>query len=132
MTGIGEIVRLGGAEVLLEGHLDIDDIRGIRPLRLPRSTWAHFPPNGEILRAITANGSGVRLRFTTAATHLSLTLRLFGNIYGEHQASEVFYGFLGGFGVPIPMMFLGLFAAFLQAFVFCLLSMIYIRLATEH
>jgi len=75
VTGIGEIVRLGGAEVLLEGHLDIDDSRGIRPLRLPRSTWAHFPPNGEILRAITANGSGVRLRFTTAATHLSLTLR---------------------------------------------------------
>lgn len=66
------------------------------------------------------------------ARNLSLTLRLFGNIYGEHQASEVFYGFLGGFGVPIPMMFLGLFAAFLQAFVFCLLSMIYIRLATEH
>jgi len=74
-TAVGEVVRLGSAEVLLEGHLDIDDGRGIRPLRLPRSTWAHFPPNGEILRAITANASGVRLRFTTAATRLSLTLR---------------------------------------------------------
>lgn len=74
-TGIGEVVRLGDAEVLLEGHLDLDDSRGIRPLRLPRSTWAHFPPNGEILRVITANASGVRVRFTTAATTLSLTLR---------------------------------------------------------
>lgn len=74
-TGIGEVVRLGDAQVLLEGHLDIDDSRGIRPLRLPRSTGAQFPPNGEILRAITANASGVRLRFTTAATRLSLTLR---------------------------------------------------------
>lgn len=74
-TGIGEVVRLGDAQVLLEGHLDVDESRGIRPLRLPRSTWAQFPPNGEILRAITANASGVRLRFTTAATRLSLTLR---------------------------------------------------------
>lgn len=74
-TGIGEVVRLGDAEVLLEGHLDVDESRGIRPLRLPRHTWAHFPPNGEILRAITANASGVRLRFTTAATRLSLTVR---------------------------------------------------------
>ena len=73
--GIGEVVRLGDAEVLLEGHLDVDDSRGIRPLRLPRRTWAHFPPNGEILRAITANASGVRVRFTTAATTLSLTMR---------------------------------------------------------
>lgn len=71
----GEIVRIGDESVLLEGHLDVDDTDGIRALRLPRSAWAHFPPNGEILRAITANASGVRIRFTTTATRLSLTLR---------------------------------------------------------
>ncbi|GAA3026742.1 GDSL-type esterase/lipase family protein [Microbacterium dextranolyticum] len=74
-TGIGEVVRLGAVDVLLEGHLDIDDTDGIRPLRLPRRAGAHFPPNGEILRAITSNASGVRVRLTTAATRLSLTLR---------------------------------------------------------
>lgn len=71
----GEVIRIGDETVLLEGHLDVDDAHGIRPLRLPRSTWSHFPPHGEILRAITANASGVRMRFTTAATRLSLTLR---------------------------------------------------------
>lgn len=70
-----EIVCIGDESVLLEGHLDLDDADGIRPLRLPRATWSHFPPHGEILRAITANASGVRMRFTTAATQLSLTLR---------------------------------------------------------
>lgn len=66
------------------------------------------------------------------ARNLSLSMRLFGNIFGEHSASDVFYGFFGGFLVPLPMMFLGLFGSFLQTFIFSLLSMIYIALATEH
>lgn len=66
------------------------------------------------------------------ARNLSLSMRLFGNIFGEHSATDVFYNFFGGFGVPIPMMFLGLFGSFLQTFIFSLLSMIYIALATEH
>ena len=65
------------------------------------------------------------------ARNLSLSMRLFGNIFGEHSASGVFYG-LFAYLVPLPMMFLGIFASFLQAFIFCLLSMIYIALATEH
>lgn len=66
------------------------------------------------------------------ARNLSLSMRLFGNIFGEHSATEMFYGFAGGYGLPVPMMFLGLFGAFLQTFIFSLLSMIYIALATEH
>jgi F-type H+-transporting ATPase subunit a len=65
------------------------------------------------------------------ARNLSLSMRLFGNIFGEHSATEEFYGF-AAYGLPIPMMFLGLFGAFLQTFIFSLLSMIYIALATEH
>lgn len=84
-TAVGEVITLGASQVLLEGHLDLDhteledtdleDTDGIRPLRLPRSAWTHFPPNGEILRAITANASGVRLRFVTSARGFDLTLR---------------------------------------------------------
>ncbi len=66
------------------------------------------------------------------ARNLSLSMRLFGNIYGEHSATAVFYGFAHGYVLPLPMMFLGLFGSFLQAFIFCLLSMVYIALATEH
>ena len=66
------------------------------------------------------------------ARNLSLSMRLFGNIFGEHTATGVFYTFLHGFIVPLPMMFLGLFGSFLQTFIFCVLSMVYIALATEH
>lgn len=72
---IGEVVDVAGTSVLLEGHLDIDDSAGIRPLRLPRDAWRHFPPNGETLGAIVSNASGVRLRVRTAATRLELGLR---------------------------------------------------------
>ena len=39
---------------------------------------------------------------------------------------------LHGYIVPLPMMALGLLGACLQAFIFCVLSMVYIALATEH
>jgi len=70
--------------------------------------------------------------FSHFARNLSLSMRLFGNIFGEHQATGIFQGFFGGWLIPLPMMVLGLFGAFLQTFIFCLLSMIYIALATEH
>ena len=63
---------------------------------------------------------------------LSLGLRLFGNIFGEHTATSVF--FLIPFIVPFPMMALGIFGGTLQAFVFCMLTIVYIAgaEATEH
>ena len=56
---------------------------------------------------------------------LSLGMRLFGNIFGEHAATGIFMG-LVPFFVPWPMMGLGIFGAFLQTFVFILLTMVYI------
>jgi F-type H+-transporting ATPase subunit a len=63
---------------------------------------------------------------------LSLGMRLFGNIFGEHTATGIFMGLLP-FVVPWPMMGLGLFGAFLQTFVFIMLTMVYIggAVATE-
>jgi F-type H+-transporting ATPase subunit a len=66
------------------------------------------------------------------ARNLSLSLRLFGNVFGEHAATGVFSTFAHGYFVPLPMMALGLFGALLQTFIFCVLSMVYIALATEH
>ena len=60
---------------------------------------------------------------------LSLGMRLFGNIFGEHSATGVFMGMLP-FVVPWPMMGLGIFGAFLQTFVFIMLLMVYIGGAT--
>lgn len=60
---------------------------------------------------------------------LSLGMRLFGNIFGEHAVTGVFMGMLP-FILPWPMMGLGIFGAFLQTFVFIMLTMVYIAGAT--
>jgi F-type H+-transporting ATPase subunit a len=60
---------------------------------------------------------------------LSLGMRLFGNIFGEHSATGMFMGMLP-FVVPWPMMGLGIFGAFLQTFVFIMLMSVYIGGAT--
>ena len=55
---------------------------------------------------------------------LSLGMRLFGNIFGEHAATGIFMGMLP-FVLPWPMMGLGIFGAFLQTFVFIMLTMVH-------
>ena len=65
---------------------------------------------------------------------LSLGMRLFGNILGEHTATGIFMG-LVPLIVPWPMMGLGIFGALLQTFVFIMLTMVYISgavAAEEH
>jgi F-type H+-transporting ATPase subunit a len=64
---------------------------------------------------------------------LSLGMRLFGNIFGEHKAASIFFGFFPLL-IPWPMMALGIFGSLLQAFIFVMLTMVYIAgaVATEH
>ncbi|UQZ91062.1 ATP synthase F0 subunit A [Deltaproteobacteria bacterium Smac51] len=57
---------------------------------------------------------------------ISLTLRLFGNVMGEDLVILVLFALAGAYFAPLPMMFLGLFTGFLQAFIISLLAMIYI------
>jgi F-type H+-transporting ATPase subunit a len=68
-----------------------------------------------------------------AARLLSLSLRLFGNIFGEEMVILIL-GSIIPFIVPLPMMFLGLVTGGLQAFIFVLLSIIYLQaaVAVEH
>lgn len=61
---------------------------------------------------------------------VSLSVRLFGNMTGDHMVLGVFSNLVPLF-VPVIFMGLGLFISFIQAFVFSLLSIIYISLATE-
>ena len=64
---------------------------------------------------------------------LSLALRLFGNIFGEHTATGIFLG-LVPFIVPWPMMGLGILGATIQTFIFIMLTAVYISgaVAQEH
>lgn len=56
---------------------------------------------------------------------LSLGMRLFGNITGEHTATGIFMGIFPLI-LPFPMQVLGIFGATLQTFVFVMLTMVYI------
>ncbi len=62
---------------------------------------------------------------------LSHSLRLFGNIAGEHTVSAIFFA-LVPLLVPVPLMVMGLFFGMIQAFVFIMLSTIYISGAVAH
>jgi F-type H+-transporting ATPase subunit a len=64
---------------------------------------------------------------------LSLGLRLFGNITGDHLVTGIFFLLIPLF-VPLIGMFLGAFVAGVQAFVFVLLSMVYFSgaISEEH
>jgi F-type H+-transporting ATPase subunit a len=64
---------------------------------------------------------------------LSLSLRLFGNIFGEEMVI-VIIGSLVPYIFPLPFMLLGLITGALQAFIFVLLSIIYLQaaVAVEH
>lgn len=61
---------------------------------------------------------------------LSLAMRLFGNMTG-HELVVMILIFLVPFGVPVVMSIMGLLVAFIQAFVFALLAMIYLGGALE-
>lgn len=60
-----------------------------------------------------------------AARWLSLGLRLYGNMMGEHLVSGVFNQ-LVPLLIPLPIMAIGLFAAVIQTFIFIMLTTVYI------
>lgn len=62
---------------------------------------------------------------------LSLGLRLANVLRGDHTVLEIFAG-LVPWVVPIIFLTLGAFVSFVQAFVFTLLSMVYVSLAISH
>ncbi len=65
------------------------------------------------------------------ARPLSLTLRLFGNIRGEEIVLVLFF-ILAPLVGTIPIYFLFLLAKVLQAFIFFMLTMIYLKGSLEH
>jgi len=62
---------------------------------------------------------------------LSLSIRLFGNIYGEEQVSGSIAAMVQ-FIVPALLMPLGLLTSLLQTFIFIVLSMLYIGEVSHH
>jgi F-type H+-transporting ATPase subunit a len=63
---------------------------------------------------------------------LSLSIRLFGNVFGEELVLAILMVLAGAYLAPLPIMFLGLFTGGVQAFIFVLLSSMYFAGALEH
>ena len=62
---------------------------------------------------------------------VTLSIRLFVNISADHSVLSIFSG-LAPYLVPIPFMILGIFVCFMQAFIFSMLTMVYISMAVSH
>jgi F-type H+-transporting ATPase subunit a len=64
------------------------------------------------------------------ARPISLSIRLFGNIFGEDAVLLILF-FLVPLVIPLPLMLLAIFTGVVQTFVFVMLSMVYIAGAEE-
>jgi F-type H+-transporting ATPase subunit a len=63
---------------------------------------------------------------------MSLSVRLFGNIFGKEMVLSILFGLAGLYLAPLPILFLGILVSFIQALVFMLLSTMYFVGSMEH
>ncbi len=68
---------------------------------------------------------------STCVRPVTLSIRLMINMAVDHLVATIFLGMIA-FLLPIPLMFLAIIVILVQTLVFCLLTSIYIGLATEH
>jgi F-type H+-transporting ATPase subunit a len=69
--------------------------------------------------------------FSNLARIMSLSIRLFGNIFGEEQLSGAISS-LAQWILPVVLMPLGLLTSVIQTFIFVLLSMVYLGEVSHH
>jgi F-type H+-transporting ATPase subunit a len=69
--------------------------------------------------------------FSNGFRPVSLSLRLFGNMMGDHEVIGAFTG-LTKLVIPVAFYVMGTLVSVIQAFVFMVLSMIYVALAVSH
>ena len=62
---------------------------------------------------------------------MSLSIRLFGNIFGKETVLGILFMLAGIYLAPLPILFLGILVSVIQALVFMLLSIIYFVGAME-
>lgn len=62
---------------------------------------------------------------------MSLTVRLFGNIFGKEKVLGIIFALAGLYLAPLPILFLGILVSLIQAVVFMLLSIMYFAGAME-
>ena len=63
---------------------------------------------------------------------ISLSMRLFGNIFAKEILLTVLFMLAGAFFAPLPILCLGVLVSVIQAMVFVLLSLMYCAGSMEH
>ncbi|OGE81078.1 MAG: ATP synthase F0 subunit A [Candidatus Doudnabacteria bacterium RIFCSPHIGHO2_01_FULL_46_24] len=82
-----------------------------------------------IMVAVFEFGVGIIEIFSEVAKMVSLSLRLFGNIFAGEVLLTVIAGLIAYF-VPLPFMLLELIVGLVQATVFAMLTLVYLTMAT--
>lgn len=82
-----------------------------------------------IMVAVFEFGVGLIEIFSEIAKMVSLSLRLFGNVFAGEVLLTVTAGLIAYF-VPLPFMFLELLVGLIQAIVFSMLTLVYLTMAT--
>src|SRR3989344_2568525 len=62
---------------------------------------------------------------------ISFSFRLFGNVFAGEVLLTIIVS-LVPYAVPLPFLFLEIFVGFIQAFIFAMLTLVFIALATSH
>lgn len=100
-----------------------------------------FAPKGQfhglmrLFMVVTFLAVGVLEVISICIRPVALTFRLFGNIYGGEQTLEKLMGLVPkslAFLPALPFLFMELFVGFVQALVFMLLTVVFLRLICEH
>jgi F-type H+-transporting ATPase subunit a len=101
--------------------------------------WGHFkhfagPKLGGFLALIVTPMIFVIEIISEVMKNMSLSLRLFGNIDGGHQAAEALNTLTADYYVPLGAILLPLklLTVLVQALIFCLLTCVYLSLVTSH
>ena len=87
----------------------------------------------KIMTAVIEFFVGLIEVFSEIAKMVSLSLRLFGNIFAGEVLLTVLAGLIGGlgaYGIPLPFMALELLVGAVQATVFSMLTLVYLTIAT--
>ena len=62
---------------------------------------------------------------------ISFSFRLFGNVFAG-EVLLIIVGFLGPYFLPLPFMFLEVFVGFIQAFIFSMLTLVFLGMSVKH
>ncbi len=62
---------------------------------------------------------------------ISFSFRLFGNVFAG-EVLLIIIGFLGPYFLPLPFLFMEVFVGFIQAFIFAMLTLVFIGTAVSH